>query len=265
MIDTHAHLNFNSFENDLDQVIAEASKKGVEIIINVGTKLDSSQKAVELANNYKSLYAIVGIHPHHADKLEENWEEKIFNLAKRNKVVGIGEVGLDYYQYKSNGITSPTLQKEIFEKQILLSTELKLPLQIHNRHAGEEVIEILKKHKKILLDPPGMFHCFAGTKAVLKNALSLGFYIGFDGNATYKGKAPGESVEIKEIIKDTPLSRIVTETDSPYLTPEPYRGTRNTPAYVILVGEYIAKIKNLSFAEVKHFTAKNAKDLFHLS
>jgi len=267
MIDVHCHLNFEAFENDYDFLIKDAENKGVEIIINVGTKLDSSKKAVEFAQKYKNLYAIVGVHPHHADKheLESGWELEMEKLAKKPKVVAIGEIGMDYYQYKSNGIVDPKLQKEVFERQIVLANKLGLPLQIHNRHAGKDIIEILKYHRNLLKrENPGMFHCFAATMDVLNDALDLGFCIGFDGNITYKGLAPGETVSLPDLAKATPLDRIVTETDSPYLSPAPFRGSRNSPSHVIIVGEFLAKIKNISFDELTSKTTQNAKRIFNI-
>lgn len=264
MIDIHCHLNFHSFEKDYVDVIKRAHNAGVTRIINVGTKIDSSAWAVKLAHEFDNLYAIVGVHPHHADKIElsNTWLEELRKIALEKKVIGIGEIGLDYFSYKSNGIVNPVLQKEIFSLQIELANELNLPLQIHNRHAGEDVIKMLKERKHLLLNVPGMFHCFAGTMEVLKDALNLGFYIGFDGNSTYKGLAPGEKVSLSEQIAYTPLDRIVTETDSPYLTPLPYRGQRNEPAYVILVGQHIALVKNIPFEQVVEQTTKNVYTVF---
>lgn len=266
MIDVHCHLNFHAYEKDVDDVIQQAFTAGVEKIINTGTKHDSSQHAVELARQYDQLYAIVGVHPHHADKhdLSSNWIAELETIAKQPKVVGIGEIGLDYFKYQSNGVVDVALQKEVFEAQIMLAHKLKLPLQIHNRHAGKDVLEILRHHKNYLQSIPGMFHCFAGDMAVLKGALELGFYIGFDGNSTYKGLAPGETVTLPDIARATPMDRIVTETDSPFLTPEPHRGTRNMPAYVIIVGEFLAKIKGVSVEEMQRQTVANAKTLFNI-
>ncbi|HSW87905.1 MAG TPA: TatD family hydrolase [Candidatus Saccharimonadales bacterium] len=266
MIDVHCHLNFHAYEKDVDDVIQKAFDAGVEKIINVGTKHDSSQWAVDLAQKYEQLYAIVGVHPHHADKhdLSSNWIEELEKIAKQPKVLAIGEIGLDYFRYQSNGVVDVALQKEVFEAQIMLAHKLKLPLQIHNRHAGKDVLEILKHHKNYLQKIPGMFHCFAGDMEILKGVLDLGFYVGFDGNSTYKGLAPGETVELSELARNTPMDRIVTETDSPFLTPEPHRGTRNMPAYVIIVGEFLAKIKGVSFAEFEQQSVTNAKKLFAL-
>src|SRR5260370_1174243 len=163
MIDVHCHLNFHSFETDYDEEIKRAVAAGVTTIINTGSCLDSSTNAVALTDQYSNLNAI-----------------------------GIVECGMDYYSYQSNGIVDPKKQREVFEKQIELAYKTGLPLQIHNRHAGEDVIEILTNHKNSLQTVPGMFHCFAGTKEVLTDALNLGFYIGFDGNTLYKGLDPVE-------------------------------------------------------------------------
>lgn len=264
MVDVHCHLNFPKFENDFDAIIKRATDAGVEKIINVGTSIESSQKAVTFAKEYENLYAIVGIHPHHADKLEEGFTSKIEELAKQPKVVAIGEIGIDYFSYKSNGIVEPALQKEVFVKQIELSIKLKLPLQIHGRKAAKDIIDILTSYKNKFMNPPGMFHCMAGSIDYLKKVLDLGFYVGFDGNITYEDLAPGEDTALSELVKYTPLNRIVTETDAPFLTPVPYRGSRNEPSYVIIIGGSIAKIKNTSFDEVNKITTENAYKIFKL-
>ena len=264
MVDVHCHLNFHSFEKDYDEVIKQAFEAGVTKIINVGTKIDSSKKAVELAQKYENLYAIVGIHPHHADKLEQGWFEKLETLAKKPKIVGIGEIGMDYFRYKSNDIVDPKLQKEVFIKQIELAHKLKLPLQIHNRHAGQDILDILANHKSYLLNPPGMFHCMSGNLDFLKKVLDLGFYIGFDGNITYSGLAPGEDTDLKDLVNYTPLDRIVIETDSPFLTPKPHRGSRNVPSYAIITAKFIAKLKTIPFETIEVKTTENATKLFTL-
>lgn len=262
MIDAHCHLNFHAFEEDVDDVIKRAQKAGVPTIINTGTQVSSSKHAVALAEQYDNLYAVIGIHPHHADKVEPDWLDQLEKLAKHPKVIGIGEIGMDYYSYKSNGIVYPEKQKYVFEQQIILAHKAGLPLQIHNRHAGEDIIKILTLHKRLLKDPPGMFHCFAGSSDVLKAALALGFFIGFDGNITYKGLAPGETVTLSELAKETPLDRIVVETDSPYLTPIPHRGKRNEPQYAIITAKFIADLKNISLKKLVVQTDKNIYTLF---
>ncbi len=264
MIDVHCHLNFHSFEKDYDEVIKKAFDDGVEKIINVGTSLESSQRAVELAEKYENLYVIVGIHPHHADKVQKSFIGELEGLAKHKKVVAIGETGIDYYSYKSNAIVEPKIQKDIFKKQIELSLKQKLPLQIHNRLAGKDIIDIIEHYKNDLLTPPGMFHCMSGDLKFLKKVLDLGFYVGFDGNISYEGIAKGETTALSELVKYAPIDRIVTETDSPYLTPVPHRGVRNIPSYVILVGQFIAQIKAISYDLVKENTVENAKKIFKL-
>lgn len=264
MIDVHCHLNFKAFEKDYDEVIKRAFKTGVTKIINVGTSLESSKKAVELAHKYDNLYAIVGIHPHHADKLTKGWIENLEKIARNKKVVGIGEIGLDYFSYASNGIVDPKIQRIVFEKQIQLADKLKLPLQIHNRQAGEDVVEILKKNKNFLQNKPGMFHCFASTIEVLNQIIKMGFFVGFDGNITYPGIAKGETTPLSALCQQTPLKNIVVETDAPFLTPIPYRGSRNEPSYVIITATEIAKIKAISFAELQKVTTENTIKLFNL-
>ncbi|KKR76751.1 MAG: Hydrolase, TatD family [Candidatus Levybacteria bacterium GW2011_GWA2_40_8] len=264
MIDVHCHLNFHAFEKDYDEVIKRAHESGIEKIINVGTRLDSSKKALELAEKYDKLFAILGIHPHHADKLEDGWEKELKNFAQNKKVVAIGEIGLDYYRYETNQVVDPKLQKKVFETQIELAHQLNLPLQIHNRHAGEDIVEVLKHHKNLLKNPPGMFHCFAGTMDVLKDVLDMGFYIGFDGNLTYEGLPPGETVSLRELAKHTPTERLLTETDSPYLAPVPHRGSRNEPSYAIILGKFLAEIKGTSFEKLKEQTTRNAQLLFNI-
>jgi TatD DNase family protein len=264
MIDVHCHLQFEAFEKDYDAIIKAAFSNGITKIINVGTRVESSQKAVDFAEKYDDLYAIIGVHPHHADKhdLQSDWLEQLETLAQNKKVLAIGEIGLDYYSYQSNGIVDPALQKTMFIEQIELANRLKLPLQIHNRHAGWDILNILESHKHLLQNIPGMFHCFAGSIDILKRALALGFFIGFDGNITYKGLAPGETVSLSELARLTPLERIVVETDSPYLTPIPFRGKRNEPKHAIITAKFIADLKGISYEEIEKQTDRNAHNIF---
>lgn len=285
MIDIHCHLNFHSFKNDYDEVIKRAFDNGVTTIVNVGTKLDSSRETVKLANEYENLWAIVGVHPHHADKigitknlpekqtseeaslegdegLPQDWVTQLEEIALHPKVIGIGECGMDYYSYQSNGIVDPKLQRQVFIAQIELAYKLKLPLQIHHRQVGMELINILKEYKSKLLPVPGMFHCFAGSKEFLKEALNLGFFIGFDGNLTYPGLAKGETVTLSEIAKLTPLDRIVCETDSPFLTPIPHRKERNEPQYVTLTAKFLADLKEITYDEIVEKTTENVYTVF---
>lgn len=271
MIDAHCHLQFHLFENDYKDVINRALTAGITRIINVGTKIDSSKKAVELAEEFSELYAVIGIHPHHADKLlddtnieinKKDWYSELSSLAAHPKVIGIGEIGLDYFSYKSNGIVDPKIQKELFIRQIELASTFKLPLQIHNRQAGKDILEVLKKKRSLLNTVPGMFHCFAGDEDILRAALDLGFYIGFDGNVTYKGLAPGEKTELSTLAKLVPLDRLIVETDSPFLTPIPFRGTRNEPARVITTGKYLSMLKGIVYETLEDQVIKNVYTIF---
>jgi TatD DNase family protein len=270
MVDVHCHLNLHAFDKDYDEAAKRAFAAGVHIIVNTGTSIPSSRRAIELANKYENMYAIVGVHPHHADKadrefegeLQSDWLEKLTVLAKDPKVIAIGEIGLDYYSYKSNGIVDKKLQEDAFRKQIELSIGLGLPLQIHNRQAGEDVVRILAEYKSKIQDPPGMFHCFAGTFEVLEEALSMGFYIGFDGNVTYKGIAKGETIALTDLAKAVPADRILVETDAPFLTPVPLRGKRNEPKNVIIVGQYLADLKGLDYREFETIVDRNVKAVF---
>lgn len=273
MIDVHCHLNLHAFDSDWDAVATRAFENGVTKIINVGTSIPSSRRAVELAHKFPDMYAIVGVHPHHADKtdvefegeIQKNWLTELEKIAKDEKVVGIGEIGLDYFSYKSNGIVDKKLQEDAFIAQIELAHKLKLPLQIHNRHAGEDIVKILKQNKSKLLKVPGMFHCMSGDLDFMKDVLDLGFYVGFDGNITYPGLSPGESTQLSELVRNTPIERIVTETDSPFLTPIPKRGSRNEPSHVIIVAKFIADLKGIAFESVVQQTINNATAVFKLN
>ncbi len=280
MIDAHCHLNFHSFEKDYDEVVKNAIAAGVTKIINAGTQISSSKWAVDLAEKYENLYAVAGVHPHHADKIpptpftkggkrdlgaaEGNWLEDLENIARHPKVVGIGECGLDYFNYQSNGIVEPRIQKKIFIDHLELAHKLKLPLQIHSRDesARQDILEILKYHYDLLQPVPGMFHCMAGSIDSLKRVLELGFYVGFDGNITYKGIPSGEPEPLVKLVEYAPLDRIVIETDSPYLPPIQYRGQRNEPKYAIITGEFVAKVKGVPFEKVVEQTDKNVYTVF---
>ena len=294
MIDVHCHMQFHSFQEDYDAVIKRAFEKGLTKIINTGTQVSSSKDSVRLADTYDDLYAIVGVHPHHADKLLQvekaqalsheakqtssdetflkraksdpelptDWIAELEKLTKHPKVIGVGEIGMDFYSYASNGIVDPSLQKKVFVEQLQLAHRAGLPLQIHNRQAGDEIIAVLEDHRHLLQKVPGMFHCFAGSYAVHQKALAMGFYIGFDGNLTYPGIAKGETTDLKEIAKATPLERIVVETDSPFLTPIPHRGKRNEPSYAILVGQFLADLKGIPYSTLVEQTTKNVYTVF---
>lgn len=272
MLDAHCHLMFKAYEGNVEPIIQEAKDAGVSMIVNTGTSIKSSREAVELAQKFEHLYAIVGIHPHHADKvdaefegeIEEDWFGKLEELVTKPKVIGIGETGMDYYIYKSNGIVDKKVQEDAFRRQIELSIKFELPLQIHNRLAWDDTLGILLEYKNDLQDPPGMFHCFSGSIDFTRRVLDAGFYLGFDGNITYKGIPPGEDTELPELVKFAPIERILTETDSPFLTPIPFRGQRNTPHRVIIVTETVAKLKNMPLEAVEQHIHQNFSRVFNV-
>lgn len=257
-IDTHCHLNLPEFRNQVPAVLGRAKEARVEKIINVGIDVESSQKALELARRYPELYATVGLHPHCAPDLSiEVWNE-LFALSKHEKVVAIGEIGLDYYYLKrsSRYADSPTREEQIFcfEKMLDLALETNLPVSIHNREAHADVLAVLKSYSGAIR---GVVHCFAGDYDFAEKIIDLGIAISFTGNITYKG-----SDDLIEVIKKAPLGSIMVETDAPYLAPEPYRGKQNEPAYVVEVARTIAHAKDLGLAEIERETTKKAQKLF---
>lgn len=272
MIDAHCHMQFHKFEDDCDAVIKKAFADGLTHLVNTGTSIDSSRKAVEIAQKYDNTYAIVGIHPHHADKSDAkfegeppiDWISKLEEIAiSSDKVIGIGEVGMDFWNYRTNGIVPKDLQEEAFRKQIELSIKLSLPLQIHTRLAWNETLAILSDYKSRLQNPPGMFHCFSGDLEFTKKVLDMGFYVGFDGNVTYKGVPPGETTELVELVKYVPVDRILTETDSPFLAPQPLRGQRNTPSNISIILEFIAMVRGISYNTLEAQIEHNFSEVFH--
>ncbi len=277
LIDSHSHLNFNAFKNDLDEVIKRCFTENVWMI-NVGTKYETSKRAVEIAERYeKGIYAVVGLHPIHSTaglvKIktdpeeggfitsgEEFDKEKYEELAGSKKVVAIGEVGLDYY-YKPKTKRKLGLfkekQKEIFLAQLNLAKELNLPVIFHCRMAHEDLLKILKEQRTINNEQlKGVVHCFTGNWQQAKEYLDMGFYLGFNG-IIYK-------LDLKEVIEKTPLEKILVETDCPYLTPPKAGKERNEPIFVKYIVQEIAKIKNLDFQKIAEITTQNARKLFRI-
>ncbi len=267
LIDTHAHLDFPDFDNDREQVIWQTKKAGIGKIVNVGSSLEGAKKSVELAQKYKEVYAAVGIHPHDAWGKESIKElaEILRELAKKPKVVAIGECGLDFHpvdQGKFKREITPALkekQVEIFKIQFKLAQELNLPVIIHCRSAQNEILDLLVSYTSISNRPRGVFHCFSGDKEFLNQVLKMGFYIGFCGNLTFKN-----AKNLWEIAKIAPPERILIETDSPFLSPEPYRGLRNTPKNVKLIAEFLAQLKGKGLEEISKITMENAERLFRI-
>ncbi len=278
LVDTHCHLNFKAFKDETEEIINRASAVGVTRIINVGSQWDTSERAVTMANEKEGLYAAIALHPIHLYEQEVDEEEshfttraEIFDFEKykslalsSNKVVAVGECGLDYYHFPAGrGIEEvKNKQAEAFKKQIDLATELNLPLIIHCRDAYDDLFNLLDEAvKQGKLAKRGVNHCFLGNQEQAKKFLDLGFYLSFTGIITFKNVAP----ELLKVIKETPLDRIMVETDAPYLAPHPYRGKRNEPAFVVEVAKKIAELKGLDVKDVEDKTTANAENLFNLT
>ena len=254
LIDTHSHYNDEKFDNDRDEVIQNIANSGITTIINAGYSLESSKRAIEIANNYDFMYATVGVSPNDIENLENNYIEQIKEMAKEQKVIAIGEIGLDYYWNKENKET----QKEIFITQVELANQLGLPIVIHTRDAVMDTIDILKN--KVNCNKKGVFHCCPLNTELIKEGLKLGFYISFAGPITFKNSKNAE-----EIVKMVPIDRILTETDSPYLSPEPVRGTRNDSRNIKYIAQKIAQIKNMPIENIAEQIQKNAKTIFKIT
>lgn len=250
IFDSHAHYTDKAFNDDRENMLGSLRESGICGVINCGADIESSVFSVELANKYDYIYAACGIHPEEADKIPENYIEILKNLARNEKCVAIGEIGLDYYWRQDN----KEKQKELFENQILLSKELDLPIIVHDREAHGDTLEILKKHK-----PKGVLHCFSGSPETAEEILKLGMYIGLGGALTFKNAR--KAVEVAEIL---PSDRLLLETDCPYMAPVPFRGKRNYSGYIPYIAEKVAEIKGIDPQTVLDITSENAKNLFDL-
>jgi TatD DNase family protein len=255
LIDTHTHLDDARYNDDRDAVITRAREVGIDAFLTIGCDLATSQSAIALAKQYPFVYASIGVHPHEVRHIQDDWYDEFRRLAKNAKVVAYGEIGLDYHYNHS----SPKEQRERFREQIQIARELRLPVIIHTREAQEDTIGILKEERAS--EVGGVFHCFSGDGWLAKEALDMGFYLSFSGILTFQN-----AVTLREIAKNTPLDRVLIETDCPYLTPVPYRGKRNEPAYVSQVAKQLAVLHpELSLDDVQRTTTVNAKRLFKIA
>lgn len=249
LIDTHSHIDMDEFKDDIDLVMEKARAAGVEKIIVPSVDESSFEKVIALSDKYEEVYCALGIHPSEVLKAENEHFERILELARHKKFVAIGEVGLDYYWDKTN----TKEQGIIFDRQIKIAESLNVPLLVHDREAHGDSFE----HLRHVHDIPIVMHCFSGSLDFARICLSQGFYIAFGGVVTFKN-----SRKSQEIVREIPIDKLLLETDAPYLTPEPYRGRRNEPAYVKLVAEKIAEIRNCSYDEIAEVTTANAKRVF---
>ena len=253
IFDTHAHYDDERFDEDRDALLKQLHQEGISYILNAGASPESLEDCIELSDKYSFIYAALGIHPHDADKMNEDLLNKIRILSKKEKVVAIGEIGLDYYYDNS----PRDIQKYWFERQIELAKELRLPIIIHDRDAHEDTINILKKTDAKQVG--GIFHCFTGSAQMALDMIKLNLYIAIGGPVTFKNAR--KTIEVVEAV---PLEKLLVETDSPYLSPEPYRGKRNNSGYLVHIIRKIAEIKGISESEVAETTLANAKKVFGL-
>lgn len=247
LIDTHAHLDMYE---DWDVIIKNAKENGIKKIIIPAVETEYFQKILDIANSYDDVYCMMGIFPTEAKNWHDGILDDIREFAKNKKVVSIGEIGLDYYWDKS----FVDKQKDIFIKQVKLANELGFPIEIHDREAHKDVFDILVEYNKT---SDVVFHCFSGSVEFARECLKQGWYLALGGVVTFKN-----AVKTKEVAKDVPLDRLMLETDSPYLTPVPFRGKENQPAYVRYVAEEIAKLREVDVEEIIEATTKNAEKVF---
>lgn len=262
LIDTHCHLNFDSYGDELPAVLERAAQVRVTRAINPGIDLETSAAGIALAQHYPGvIYAAVGIHPNSTADFHPSMLDSLREMAVSHpQVVSIGEIGLDYYWDKS----PKEKQFAAFEAQLALASRVRLPVIIHNREASDDVMAILEKWAAdlpdSLKDRPGVLHSFSAPAAIAKRALDAGFYLGFTGPITYKN-----ADDLRGIAASAPLDRILVETDGPFLTPMPYRGKRNEPAYIPYIIERLAALKQISNEEMAQISTENAERLFKLA
>lgn len=252
IIDTHCHLDFKDFDADRDAVLDRAKGKGIVRIINVGSSLEGTRRALEIAKKYDIVYASVGIHPHDAASVADTAFEEIKKLAGEDKVVAVGEVGLDYYR----NLSPKDSQEAAFRKFIKVAMESDLPLIIHSREADSDTIRILKEYGKQI---KGVIHCFSGSAEFLKECLGMGLYISFTCNLTFK-----KAGALRDLAKTLPIEKLMLETDAPFLAPEGMRGKRNEPSYLEYLVEEWSSITGLSKNDIERVTTHNANNLFDL-
>ena len=254
IFDTHCHLNSEELYSRIDEVLSDARKVGVDKFLVVGWDKESSLLAIKLAHQYEGIYAAIGFHPTDIDGVTEEDYQEVMNHINDPKVVAVGEIGLDYHWVKDP--IQRQKQKEWFIKQIKFANEHKKPISIHNREAFEDCLKILKEYPPLY---SGVMHCYSGSVELLKDVLDLGLYIGLDGPLTFtNAKTP------KEVCENVPLERLLVETDSPYLSPHPLRGTVNEPKNIALVIDEITRIKGISKKHILDVIYENSCRVFHV-
>ena len=251
LFDTHAHLLSEKFDEDRDELIARLPQLGIAGMIEVGTTVSDSVKAIQLTEKTDYIYATIGVHPHEAAEAEPDYIEQLRALAANPKVLAIGEIGLDYhYDFSPRDV-----QREVFARQLELARELELPVAIHMREATQDTLAILREHKMTR----GVMHCFSGSAETAEICVDMGLHVSFTGSVTFKNAR-----KVVEAAAVVPMDRLMAETDCPYLSPEPVRGRRNDPSNVRYVIEKLAEIKGVAPEEMAEINIRNAKGLYHI-
>jgi TatD DNase family protein len=252
MIDSHCHLDLKPFRSLLDQVLSSAREVGVHTVVNIGADIETSRRSVELAANHEMIYAAVGVHPHDASTLDDAVLAELKQLTSHDKVVAIGEIGLDYYR----DLSPRQVQKKAFHHQMELAVMLKMPVVIHTRDAFRDTVDIVRDYAADL--PGGVFHCFPGTVDEAYEIFELGFVVGLGGVITYKDAG------MARVAAEVPLEKIVLETDAPYLTPVPHRGKTSEPAYLKHTCQKLAELRSISVGDVEKSTDRACQKLYRL-
>ena len=250
LIDTHCHLFFEELKKDLVGVLSRASELGVTKFICVGTNVEDSKESYDLALNFENIFSTAGVHPHDSEEVPKDYLDQIKGLLNNHKVVALGEIGLDYYRNLSDAET----QKKVFKDQMEVAQDLDKPVIIHNRDADVDALQIISEYSNVV----GVAHCFSSSLETAQAFLELGYYISFSGNITYKNS------HLPDVVKSIPLDRVMVETDSPYLSPEPERGKSNEPSKIIHTLSKLSEIYGLSYEEMAKHTYDNTTELFRL-
>lgn len=260
IFESHAHYDDRQFDVDRETLLENLPFQNVGVIVNVGSDIRSSKESITLAHQYDYIYAAIGVHPDEVDTMREADMEELSHMAKEDKVVAIGEIGLDYFRKEGNAYKS--VQKEWFCRQLDLAKEIEKPVIIHSRDAAEDTIQILRDFRKEnpQIENPGVIHCYSYSPELAKEYVAMGFYIGIGGVVTFKN-----AKKLVETVAQIPLERILVETDSPYLCPEPNRGKRNDSSQIRYVMDRIADIRGIAPEEVEKQTEMNARKMYRLS
>lgn len=254
IFESHAHYDDEAFQKDQNELLNSLPENGIECVVNVGASLASTKATIELIEKYSFLYGAVGVHPSETNELDEKSFEWLKAQCKHDKVVAIGEIGLDYHWDEP----AKEIQIKWFKRQLSLAKEMNLPVIIHSRDAAKDTMDIMKSAKADSIK--GVIHCYSYSKEIAKEYLDMGYYLGIGGVITFKN-----AKKLKEVVEYVPINCILLETDSPYLSPEPNRGKRNSSLNIPYIAKEIASIKNISYDDVINITNDNARKLFHIS